>query len=139
MTALIIPQEVAAECAEKLLARAGTASRDAMTLTKQAMALAKNETPSRPLATLRKYVREYDQYKSGEVAKIIEIIEAAADPEHIKRLKRVQAKYDAQRAKVNERCSEPPPPTYWDFPAVQEAAANFRNSNVSAGSVETAS
>ncbi len=32
MSALAIPQEVAAECAQKLFALAATASRDAMTL-----------------------------------------------------------------------------------------------------------
>ena len=98
MTALTIPQEVAAECAEKLLALAASANRDAMTLTKQAMVLARNEWPSRALMILRKYVREYNQYESGEVAKIIAAIEAAGDPEHIERLKRRQAKYDSQRA-----------------------------------------
>ena len=98
MTVLTIPGEVAAECAQKLLDLAATASRDAMTLTKQAMALARNQMPSRPLGVLRKYVREYDQYGSDEVAKIIASIEAVADPEHVKRLKRYQAESDASRA-----------------------------------------
>ena len=106
MTALTIPQEVATDCAQKLLALAATASRDAMTLTKQAMALAGNQMPSRPLATLRKYVREYNQYESGEVAKIIAAIEEAADPEHVRRLARNQAKYDAQRAVFEKRNEE---------------------------------
>ena len=141
MTALTIPQEVAAECAKKLLALAATANRDAMTLTKQAMALASNEMPSRPLATLRKYVREYNQYESGEVAKIIAVIEAAADPEHIKRLARNQAKYDAQRARFEERCNESRP-TYWEIMAAKGAppeAAAPRNGNVIDGPWDTAS
>ena len=102
MTALTIPPEVAADCAEKLLALAALASRDSMTLTKQALILARNETPSKAFATLKKYVREYNQYESGEVAKIIAAIEAAADPEHMKRLARRQAKYDAQRAEFEK-------------------------------------
>ena len=102
MSALTIPQEVAADCTEKLLALAAAANRDAMTLTKQALILARNETPSKAFATLKKYVREYNQYESGEVAKIVAAIEAAADPEYIKRLKRRQAKYDAQRAEFEK-------------------------------------
>ena len=47
-------------------------------------------------------MREYNQYESGEVAKIIAAIEAAADPEHMKRLARRQAKYDAQRAEFEK-------------------------------------
>ena len=130
MTALTIPPEVAAECSQKLLALAATASRDAMTLTKQALVLASNERPSRALATLKKYVREYNQYESGEVAKIVAAIEAAGDPKHIARLKQRQAKYDEQRAKFEEACSEKPP-TYWEFPAVREKAAEARhNGNV---------
>ncbi len=106
MTALTIPQEVAAECSKRLLDLAATASRDAMTLTKQALALAGNEMPSRPLGVLRKYVREYNQYESGEVAKIIAAIEVAANPEHVERLARRQAKYDAQRAEFEKRGEE---------------------------------
>ena len=133
MTALTIPQEVAAECSQKLLSLAATASRDAMTLTKQALVLASNERPSSALATLRKYVREYNQYESGEVAKIVAAIEAAGDPKHIARLKQRQAKYDEQRAKFEEACSEKPP-TYWEFPAVREKAAKSRhNGNVIEG------
>ncbi len=109
MTALTIPSGVAAECAKRLLDLAAIASRDAMTLTKQAIALARNEAPSRPLGVLKKYVRENDQYGSGEVAKIIAAIEAAADPKHVKRLARNQAKYDAQRARFEAGCSEPQP------------------------------
>ena len=52
MTALTIPPEVAAECSQRLLDLAATANRDAMTLTKQALVLARNETPSRAFATL---------------------------------------------------------------------------------------
>ncbi len=130
MTALTIPPEVAAECSQRLLTLAATASRDAMTLTKQALALARNDRPSRPLATLKKYVREYNQYESSEVAKIVAAIEAAADPKHIALLKQRQAKYDEQRAKFEEACSEKPP-TYWEFPSVRaEAAKPRQNGNV---------
>ncbi len=132
MTALTIPPEVAAECSQKLLALAATASRDAMTLTKQALVLARNDMPSRAFATLKKYVREYNQYESGEVAKIVATIEAAADPKHIARLKQRQAKYDAQRANFEEACSEKPP-TYWEFPAVRAEAAKHQGGNVVAG------
>ena len=88
MTILTIPPDVAAAGAKKLFPLAETANRDAMTLIKQAMALAKNEHVSRPLGILRKYVREHDQYGSGEVSEIIASIETAADPKHIKRLAR---------------------------------------------------
>ena len=137
MAVLTIPPEVAADCAQKLLALAAMASRDAMTLTKQAMVLARDETPSRALAILKKYVREYNQYESGEVAKIVAAIEAAADPKHIALLKQRQAKYDAQRAKFEEACSEKPP-TYWEFPSVREEAARSRqNGNVISGPWDT--
>ena len=138
MTGLTIPQEVAADCAEKLLALAATASRDAMTLTKQAMVLARNERPSRAPGVLRKYVKDYNQYESGEVAKIIAAIEAAADPEIVKRMARGIAKNDAARARRQEP-SVPPwylnpghgprPVPYWDTkpPEVQEPR---RNGNV---------
>ncbi len=138
MTVLTIPQEVAADCAEKLLALAAAANRDAMTLTKQAMVLARNERPSRALMILRKYVREYHQYESGEVAKIIAAIEAAGDPEIIKRMARGIAMNDATRAKRREP-PDPPlylnpghgprPVPYWDTkpPEVQEPR---RNGNV---------
>ena len=134
MTVLTIPPDVAAECAKKLFALAAAANRDAMTLVKQAMALAKNEQPARPLGVLKKYVREHNQYGSGEVSKVIASIETAADPEHVKRLARCQAKYDAARARLNERCSEPPPPTYWEVMAAREEAAKPRqDGNVIAG------
>ncbi len=132
MTDLTIPPDVAAECSQRLLDLAATASRDAMTLTKQALILARNETPSKAFATLKKYVREYNQYESGEVAKIIAAIEAAADPKHIALLKQRQAKYDEQRAKFEEACSEKPP-TYWEFSSVREEAAKPQNGNVIAG------
>ncbi len=80
MTVLTIPPEVAGECSRKLLELAASASRDATTLTKQALILARNEMPARALATLRKYVKDYDQYKSSEVAKIVAAIVTAADP-----------------------------------------------------------
>ncbi len=103
MTALNIPPEVAAECAKKLFTLAASANRDSMTLVKQAMLLAKNEQVARPLGVLKKYVREYDQYGSGEVSEVIASIETVADPEHVKRLARGQAKYDAERAEFEQR------------------------------------
>ena len=103
MTVLTIPPEVAAECSKKLFALAATANRDSMTLVKQAMALAKNEEPARPLSTLKKYVRMYDQYGSDEVRQIIATIESAADPEIYKRLCRYQAKTEADRAALAAR------------------------------------
>ncbi len=102
MSALSIPPEVAAECAKKLFAIAAAANRDAMTLIKQAMVLAKNEQVSRPLGVLKKDVREYNQYGSAEVSEIIASIEAAADPEHVKHLSRCQAKNDAMRAEFEQ-------------------------------------
>ncbi len=103
MTVLTIPPEVAAECAKKLFSLATAANRDSMTLVKQAMALAKNEEPARPLATLKKYVGMYNQYGSGEVREVIASIESAADPEIYKRLCRYQAKKAAERAAADER------------------------------------
>lgn len=103
MTALTIPPEVAAECSKKLFALAAAANRDSMTLVKQAMALAKNEEPARPLSTLKKYVRMYDQYGSGEVSEVIASIEAAADSEIYKRLCRYQARQAAERAERDAR------------------------------------
>ncbi len=98
MSALTIPQEVAGECAKKLFALAATANRDAMTLIKQAMLLAKNEQVARPLGILKKYVREHGQYGSDEVSEVIASIQAAADPKHVKMLARNQAKNDERRA-----------------------------------------
>ncbi len=127
MSALTIPPVVAAECAKKLFALAATANCDAMTLVKQAMALAKNEEPARPLGVLRKYVREHNQYGSGEVSEVIASIERAADPEHIKRLRRCQAKNDADRAARKKWNSEHErPPTYWEVMEAREEAAKPR-------------
>ena len=103
MTVLTIPPEVAAECAKKLFSLAATANRDSMTLVKQAMALAKNDEPARPLSTLKKYVRMYNQYGSDEVSEVITSIEAAADPDIYKRLCRYQAKQAADRAASDAR------------------------------------
>ena len=103
MAVLTIPPEVAAEGAKKLFALAATANRDAMTLVKQAMALARNEMPSRPLGVLKKYVREYGQYGSDEVSEVIASIEAVADPKHVKILARKQAENDAMRAEFEQR------------------------------------
>ena len=135
MTILTIPPEVAAEGAKRLFTLAATANRDAMTLIKQAMALAKNEHVSRPLGILRKYVREHDQYGSGEVSEIIASIETAADPKHIKRLARCQAKNDARRADLEKRRSEPwHLPPHWEAMAAREKTAKPRqNGNVISG------
>ena len=105
MTVLTIPPEVAAECSRKLLDLAASASRDATTLTKQAIILARNEMPARALATLRKYVKDYDQYKSSEVAKIVAAIVTAADPAHVQRLARNITKNDATRAEAARDCA----------------------------------
>ena len=140
MTVLTIPREVATECATKLLSLAATANRDAMTLINQAMALAKNEHVSRPLGILKKYVREHNQYGSGEVSEIIASIETAADPKHIKRLARCQAKNDARRADFEKRRSEPwRPPPHWEAMAAREKTAKPRqNGNVISGPWDTA-
>ncbi len=187
MTALTIPPEVAAECAKKLFSLATAASRDSMTLVKQAMALAKNDEPARPLSTLKKYVGMYNQYGSGEVREVIASIESAADPEIYKRLCRYQTKKAAERAAADERrgqaldaahalmrereasrelieavlhfhsgggsiwdievnlpggrndIASAKPPTYWEFPSVQEEAEKTRcNGNVVAGPWDTA-
>ena len=103
MTVLTIPPEVAAECAKKLFSLAAAANRDAMTLVKQAMALARNEQVARPLGVLKKYVREYNQYGSREVSEVIVSLQAVADPEHVKRLDRCQAKNDVLRAEFEQR------------------------------------
>ena len=133
MTVLTIPPEVAGECAKRLFDLAATANRDAMTLIKQAMALAKNKQVARPLGVLKKYVREHKQYGSAEVSEVIASIQAAADPEHVKRLERIQAKYDAARAKLEERQKQPGP-TYWEVMAAREAATKPpRNGNVVIG------
>ncbi len=66
MTVLTIPQEVAAECSKKLFDLATSASRDSMTLVKQAMALARNEEPARPLGVLRKYVWMHNWERRGK-------------------------------------------------------------------------
>ena len=106
MTVLTIPPEVAGECSKKLFALATAAARDSMTLVKQAMALAKNEEPARPLAILKKYVGMYDQYGSAEVREVIASIEAAADPEIFKRLCHYQAKKDKDRAAADARSTD---------------------------------
>ncbi len=126
MTALTIPPEVAAECAKKLFSLASTANRDAMTLVKQAMALAQNEEPARPLSTLKKYVGMYNQYGSGEVREVIASIESAADPEIYKRLCRYQAKKAADRAALDARRND----------ALDAAHALMREREASRGLIE---
>ncbi len=106
MTVLTIPPGVAAECAKTLFSLAATANRDAMTLIKQAMALARNEQVARPLGVLIKYVREHNQYGSGEVSEVITSIQEAADPEHVKRLVRNRIENDRRRAEIEEREKE---------------------------------
>ncbi len=126
MTVLTIPPEVAAECAKKLFSLATAANRDSMTLVKQAMALAKNEEPARPLSILKRYVGEYNQYSSGEVREVIASIESAADPEIYKRLCRYQAKKAAERAALDERRGQ----------ALDAAHALMREREASRGLIE---
>ena len=58
MSALTIPPEVAAKCAQRLMEIAAVASRDAQTLTRQASVLLSGEKHGQIRAILWKYVYE---------------------------------------------------------------------------------
>ena len=134
MTAVTIPPMVAADCADQLSRLAAELSRDAATLIRTATTLVITEKYGRPFGILKKYARENKQYGAAEVEKVIFLMEAVMDPEHVKHLARLQKKRDKDRAAFKKQCSEPPPPTYWEFPAVREKAAKPRhNGNVIAG------
>ena len=130
MTALTIPPRVAADCAVQLSRLAAKLSRDATTLVRIATSLVISEQYGRPLGTLKKYARENNQYGAAEVEKIIYVMEAVMDPEHVKHLARLQKKRDKDRAEFKKQCSEPRPPTYWEFPAVREEAAKHQGGNL---------
>ena len=133
MTAVTIPPIVAADCADQLSRLAAELSRDATTLVRIATSLVITEKYGRPLGVLKKYARENKQYGAAEVEKVIYVMEAVMDPEHVKHLARLQKKRDKDRAEFKKQCSEAEarPPTYWEFPAVREKAAKPRqNGNV---------
>ncbi len=133
MTAVTIPPMVAADCADQLSRLAAKLSRDATTLVRIATSLVISEQYGRPLGILKKYARENNQYGAAEVEKVIYVMEAVMDPEHVKHLARLQKKRDKDRAAFKERCSEKPP-TYWEFPSVRaEAARPRQEGNVIAG------
>ncbi len=140
MTAVTIPPMVAADCADQLSRLAAELSRDAATLIRTATALVITEKYGRPLGILKKYARENNQYGAAEVEKIIYVMEAVMDPEHVKHLARLQKKRDKDRAEFLKRCNEPCPaetwrqPPLWERTAGQEKAAKpSHNGNVIAG------
>ncbi len=127
MTAVTIPPMVAADCADQLSRLAAELSRDAATLIRVATALVITETYGRPLGVLKKYARENKQYGAAEVEKVIYVMEAVMDPEHVKHLARSQARRNKERAEFEKRCSEPRP-TYQGPPVVP--VRHCRNGNV---------
>ena len=130
MTAITIPPVVAAECADQLSRLAAELSRDAATLIRTATTLVITEKYGRPFGILKKYARENKQYGAAEVEKVIVLMEAFMDPEHIKHLARLQKKRDKDRAAFEKQCSEPRPPL-WERTTGQEKAAKPRhNGNV---------
>ena len=131
MTAVTIPPMVAADCADQLSRLAAELSRDAATLIRTATALVITEKYGRPLGILKKYARENNQYGAAEVEKIIYVMEAVMDPEHVKHLARLQKKRDKDRAAFKKQCSEPCPAENWAMQAAREKAAKPRhNGNV---------
>ena len=138
MTAVTIPPMVAADCADQLSRLAAELSRDATTLVRIATSLVISEQYGRPLGTLKKYARENNQYGAAEVEKIIYVMEAVMDPEHVKHLARLQKKRDKDRAAFKKQCSEARP-TFWETAATRaEAAKPHHNGNVIAGPWGTA-
>ena len=130
MTVITIPPMVAADCADQLSRLAAELSRDATTLVRIATSLVISEQYGRPLGTLKKYARENKQYGAAEVEKIIYVMEAVMDPEHVKHLARLQKKRDKDRAEFEKGCSESRP-TYQGPPVVP--VAHRRNGNVISG------
>ena len=137
MTAVTIPPVVAAECADRLSRLAAELNRDAATLIRTATTLVITEKYGRPLGVLKKYARENKQYGAAEVEKVIVLMEAVMDPEHVKHLARLKKKRDKARAAFKKQCSEPCPaeawtqPPLWERTTGQEKAAKPRhNGNV---------
>ena len=137
MTAVTIPPVVAAECADLLSRLAAELSRDAATLVRTATTLVITEKYGGPFGILKKYARENKQYGAAEVEKVIVLMEAFMDPEHVKHLARLQKKRDKDRAAFEKRRNEPCPaeawtaPPHWERTIGQEKAARPRhNGNV---------
>ncbi len=133
MTVFTIPPMVAADCADKLSRLAAELSRDAATLVRIATSFVISEQHGRPLGSLKRYAREHKQYGAAEVEKVIYVMEAVMDPEHVKHLARHQKKRDKERAAFKERCSESRPRTYWELPSVREEATKHHGGNVVTG------
>ena len=129
MTAVTIPPMVAADCADQLSRLAAELSRDAATLIRTATALVITEKYGRPLGILKKYARENNQYGAAEVEKIIYVMEAVMDQDHVKHLARLQKKRDKDRAAFKKQCSEARP-TFWETAAAPEPAKPRHNGNV---------
>ena len=138
MTAVTIPPMVAADCADQLSRLAAELSRDAATLIRTATALVITEKYGRPLGILKKYARENKQYGAAEVEKVIYVMEAVMDPEHVKHLARLQKKRDKDRAAFKKQCSEARPPTFWERAAAPEPVKPRHNGNVIDGPWGTA-
>ena len=132
MTVITIPPVVAAECADRLSRLAAELSRDAATLIRMATTLVITEKYGRPFGKLKTYARENKQYGAAEVEKVIVLMEAFMDPEHVKHLARLQKKRDKDRAEFKKRCSqaEARPPTYWEPAVAPEPAKPRHNGNV---------
>ena len=131
MTAITIPPVVAAECADRLSRLAAELNRDAATLIRTATTLVITEKYGRPFGILKKYARENKQYGAAEVEKVIVLMEAFMDPEHVKHLARLQKKRDKDRAEFKKRCSEAEArPTFWERAAAPEPVKPRHNGNV---------
>ncbi len=115
MTAVTLPPEVVGECAKRLSEISAAATRDGATLNRLLLALLKGGKHGAVLGSLKRYAREHEQFGADEVEKVIFIIEAVMDPEHVKHLARCKARRDKEHAEFLERQKQPQP-AVWQSP-----------------------
>ena len=146
MTAVILPPEIVAECADRLSCISAAASRDGATLNRLLLRLLSKPQHGLLLGNLKRYARDNKQFGADEVEEVIVIMEAAMDPGHIKHLARCQARRDKAHAEFLERQKQPQPavwqspvpaPGFWQAPRQKKGQgkrkAPRRNGNVIAG------
>ncbi len=138
MSAQILPLEVAVNCAEQLMEIAAAATRDGMTLARQASVLLSSERHGQAKGILKKYVGEYGQYAADEVKQIIAEMEAHLDPQSIRQAARVQAKskaYTLERARDARERNEKawlPGGKSWEY-AIENAMRDSKTLSFTAG------
>ena len=92
---------------------AAAATRDGMTLARQASVLLSSERHGRARGILKKYVGEYGQYAADEVREIVADMEAFVDPKIVEQNKRIQAERDA-RAEARREKEEAEEKAAWE-------------------------